>query len=280
MPPLGSVGVMRPSDHVLDLFAVPGDVEPLAGGQGGSVRAGDLVLSPGRTPAVAESLSAGLARLAADLDTRPARDRRDLRIAMPIPARDGSWVVDGWAASRFEPGAALLVDVDAIRAVAAVLHAAFARRFPAWPLARRPPEDRWAKAERAAFGERVVAAEEDRLAALLARLQAAIEPDADLGPDQLVHGDLAGNVLLDADGAPVVIDVAPYWRPALWAEATAVLDSILWWGADPGVMTDWVDGAPRQAMLRSAVFRLLSDHPADVERYESALGPLLSAARR
>ena len=138
-----------------------------------------------------------------------------------------------------------------------------------WPGDR--PSDRWAKAERAAFGERVIHAEDDRLAALLARLQAEIEPDADLGPDQLVHGDLAGNVLLDADGAPVVIDVAPYWRPALWAEATAVLDSILWWGAEPGVMTEWVDGALRQAMLRSAVFRLLSDRPADVERYESAL---------
>lgn len=275
---------MRPSDHVLDLFAVPGDVEPLAGGQGGSVRAGDLVLSPGRDPGTAELLNPGLARLAVDLDTHPTRDHRDLRVAMPIPARDGSWVVDGWGATRFEPGAALLVDVDAVRAVAAVLHAAFSHRFADWPPARQAPEDRWGRAERVAFGDREPDLDDGALGDLVAHLRAQTEPDADLGPDQLVHGDLAGNVLLDADGAPVVIDVAPYWRPALWAEATAVLDSVLWWGADPSAMTAWVDGAPRQAMLRSAVFRLLSDRPADIGAYQRALAPLaigeVSPARR
>lgn len=273
-----------PSDHVLDLFAVPGDVEPLAGGQGGSVRAGDLVLSPGRDAAVAALLNPMLARLAVDLDTRPGRDRRDLRIAMPIPARDGSWVVDGWGATRFEPGAALLIDLDAVRAVAAVLHAALARRFTDWPPARQSPAGRWAVAERVAFGEREPDLDDGPLADLVAHLLEEIDPDADLGPDQLVHGDLAGNVLLDADGAPVVIDVAPYWRPALWAESTAVLDSVLWWGADRTAMAAWVDGAARQAMLRSAVFRLLSDRPADVGGYERALAPLaigrVSPARR
>lgn len=275
---------MRPSDHVLDLFAVPGDVEPLAGGQGGSVRAGDLVLSPGRDAATADLLSPGLARLAADLDTRPDRDRRDLRIAMPIPARDGSWVIDGWGASRFEPGAALLVDLESVRAVAAVLHAALRARFTDWPPAPQAAGDRWTIAERVAFGDADPVVDDGPLADLVGRLLEEIDRDADLGPDQLVHGDLAGNVLLDAEGAPVVIDVAPYWRPALWAEATAVLDSVMWWGADPAAMAAWADGAARQAMLRSAVFRLLSDRPADVAAYEQALAPLaigeVSPARR
>ena len=275
---------MRPSDHVLDLFAVPGDVEPLAGGQGGSVRAGDLVLSPGRDAATADLLSPGLARLAADLDTRLDRDRRDLRIAMPIPARDGSWVIDGWGASRFEPGAALLVDLESVRAVAAVLHAALRARFTDWPPAPQAAGDRWTIAERVAFGDADPVVDDGPLADLVGRLLEEIDRDADLGPDQLVHGDLAGNVLLDAEGAPVVIDVAPYWRPALWAEATAVLDSVMWWGADPAAMAAWADGAARQAMLRSAVFRLLSDRPADVAAYERALAPLaigeVSPARR
>ena len=82
-----------------------------------------------------------------------------------------------------------------------------------------------------------------------------------LGPDQLVHGDLAGNVLLDATGTPVVIDLAPYWRPALWAEAVCVLDAVLWHGADPQVLEPWRHGVHQQAMLRAAVFRLLSEEP-------------------
>ncbi|WP_420113012.1 aminoglycoside phosphotransferase, partial [Pseudactinotalea sp.] len=226
---------MPPPDHVLDLFAVPGDVEPLAGGQGGSVRAGDLVLSPGRDAAVQGLLSPVLARLAVDLDTRAGRERRDLRIAMPIPARDGSWVVDGWGASRFEPGAQLLVDLEATRAVAAVLHAELAPRVSTWPPAHEPAQERWSTAERIAFEEadvEVDAAGPDA-APLLGWMLAEREPGADLGDAQLVDGDLAGNVLLDADGAPVVIDIAPYWRPPLWAEAVCVLDSVMWWGAEP-----------------------------------------------
>ena len=53
-------------------------------------------------------------------------------------------------------------------------------------------------------------------------------------PTSCVHADLAGNVLLDAAGAPVVIDVAPAWRPVRWAEAVCVLDSVLWFDADAG----------------------------------------------
>lgn len=267
---------MPPSEHVLDLFAVPGDVEPLAGGQGGSVRAGDLVLSPGRDAQVQALLSPVLARLAVDLDTHPARNRQDLRIAMPIPARDGSWVVEGWSASRYEPGAQLLVDLDAARAVAAVLHAELASRVTDWPPRHHAPRDRWAEAERAAFGDVPIdaAAAGAPAAPLLGRLLTERDLDADLGADQLVHGDLAGNVLLDTDGAPVVIDVAPYWRPALWAEATCVLDSVMWWGADPDAMADWSHGNRRQAMVRSAIFRLLSDRPADAAAFERALAPI------
>ena len=90
-----------------------------------------------------------------------------------------------------------------------------------------------------------------------------------------MHADLAGNVLLDARGTPVVIDVAPYWRPALWAEAVCVLDAVLWHGADPASWLHWAHGARRQAMLRAGLFRLLSDDPcrADSE-------PLPGAAAR
>lgn len=262
------------------MFAVPGDIEPLTGGQGGSVRAGDLVLSPGRGPRVQDLLSPVLARLAVDLDTRPARDHRDLRIAMPVPARDGSWVVDGWAASRFEPGTRQLTDLAATRAVGAVLHAELARVVTSWPPSLEPPVGRWAVAERVAFGEDPLPDDglDPEVQGLLAHLAAARD-DTDLGPAQLVHGDLAGNILLDPQGAPVVIDLAPYWRPALWAEATAVLDGVARGHADPLAMDAWVTGPRRQAMLRAAIFRIVSDHPTDLRAYAAALGPLLARIR-
>ena len=271
---------MRPSEHVLDMFAVPGDTEPVPGGRGRSVRAGDLVLSPDRDPVTQDALSPRLARLAVELDTRPGCDHRDLRIAMPVPARDGSWVVEGWAATRHEAGTRQLTDLTALLAVGAVLHAELARAVDDWPPARHRPGDRWVEAERVAFGEAPLPDDTpDPAAERLLRALEEHRDDTPLGPDQLVHGDLAGNVLLDPDGAPVVIDVAPYWRPPLWAASTTVLDAVAWLDADPGVMADWATGAAGQAMARSAIFRLLSDRPADTERYERVLSPLLARLR-
>ncbi len=220
---------MLPSPHILDLFAVPGDLEPLPGGQAHSVRAGDLVLSPDRTPAVQAALNPILARLAVDLDTRPGRHPRDLRVAMPVPARDGNWTVEGWGATRFEPGSTQLTDLTAVRAAGAVFHAELARTGAQWSVRR---DDRWARAERIAFGEERLPTDAPALAQELAEQR----DDTDLGPDELVHGDLTGNLLLDAGGAPLVIDVAPHWRPTLWAEAVWTLDAVMWFDAERSVL--------------------------------------------
>ena len=247
--------------RVLDLFAVPDDVRPLPGGQGGSVVAGDLVLSPGRDAATQEWLSPVLARLAVALDLEQPRA---VRIAMPIPARDGSWVVDGWAASRYEPHPTACTDLDVLVATGRVLHALLAVAVQERPAGLDARDDRWAVADRLVWGAGDALRE-----AVAAHWSTAAEQwvdavqgdDADVGPPQLVHGDLAGNVLLDATGTPVVIDLAPYWRPALWAEAVCVLDAVLWHGAEPATLQEWRAGRPRQAMLRAALFRLLSEEP-------------------
>ena len=260
---------MLPSERVLDLFAVPGAVTPLPGGQDTSVLAGDLVLSPGRDTDVCAWLNPVLARLAVRLDEQPGRSRRDLRIAMPVPARDGEWVVDGWGASRWEPGTTTCTDLDVLVATGRLLHAQLASAVPTRPDGLDGREDRWARAEREAF-------EGSPSGPPLVRRLAGLRDDTPLGPDQLVHADLACNVLLDAAGAPVVIDVAPAWRPVRWAEAVCVLDAVLWLDAPAARLRDWTHGADRQAMLRAALFRLLSDVDPPLDRYETVLEPWLS----
>lgn len=268
---------MRPSEHVLDLFAVPGDVEPAPGGRGQRIRAGDLVLSPGRDPAVLEALNPVLARLAVDLDTRAHRDRRDLRVAVPVPARDGRWTVEGWGATRHEPGAQVLTDLPATRAVGAILHAELAGLVTHWPPAGSIRDDRWGRAERLAFARTPVGDGRVGTATSLVTALSAARDDTPLGPQGLVHGDLMGSVLLDRDGAPVVVDVSPYWRPALWAEAVCVLDALLWFDADPRSIGSWLHGPARQAMVRAGLFRLLTDQSPDVASYERVLAPVLGS---
>lgn len=263
---------VKPSARVFDLYAVPEDSAPLTGGQGHSVLAGDLVLSPGRSEHTANWLNPIIAPLSAELDhERP----RSIRLAMPIPTRDLKWVADGWGATRFEPDTRPCHDLDVLLATGRLLHARLAAKVDTAPLGITRRDDRWTRAERIAFGESQPTGIPTAVAALTARLMAELDTTP-LGPDQLVHGDLAGNVLLDATGIPLVIDVSPYWRPALWAEAVCVLDAVMWMGADPSELRAWQAGRERQALLRAGLFRLLSDEDPDVARYEQALTSLTS----
>lgn len=256
-----------PPDHVLDLFVAEGVVEPLPGGHGTTWRAGDLALSPGHD-ASAAWLAPVQARLAVRLDERVPRS---IRVALPVPARDGSLVVDGWAATRFEPATTPCHDLPTLRATAHLLHAHLASAVPERPDALDARTDRWAVAERQAYdADAAVAAGVQRpepgLPELVAALAAGLD-ETDLGREQLVHADLAGNVLLDAVGVPFVIDLSPAWRSPLWAEAVCVLDAVLWHGAPSASLADWRTGLQRQALLRAALFRVLSDDPCDVRRY-------------
>ena len=262
---------MVPSARVLDLFAVPDDPRPLPGGQGRSFLAGDLVLSPGRDPVVQDWLNPVIARLAVALDQEPGRRPGDLRLAVPVPARDGSWVVDGWGASRYEPGTVTSRDLSLVRAAGALLHARLATAVPRRPAVLDLRTDRWAAAERIAFGEGEPTTDDPALARLVERGRRAIGDGPSPWPDQLVHADLAGNVLLDAAGSPLVIDLAPAWRPAQWADAVCVLDAVLWSGADRAELLDLSRDSSRTAMVRAVLFRALSDAEPDAAAYAEVL---------
>lgn len=208
------------------------------------------------------------ARRRADLSLRTDRSRA-------VRARDGRLVVDGWAATRFEAGTTPCTDLASLRATAHLLHARLASAVPERPTELDTRTDQWAVAERLAYdGAAATRAAQDRpergFADLVDGLVAGLD-DTDVGREQLVHADLAGNVLLDVSGTPFVIDLSLAWRSPLWAEAICVLDAVLWLGARPDALDEWRTGVSRQAMLRAALFRVFSDQPCDVGRY-AALG--------
>jgi hypothetical protein len=177
-------------------------------------------------------------------------------------------VVQGWGASRYEPDTVACHDLDVTLAAGRVLHAELASWVPKHPAELDRRTDRWAEAEQRAFGELplVLPAPFDVLAGLI---------QGDLPrPRQLVHADLLGNVLLDAAGAPVIIDLTPAWRQVRWAEAVCVLDAVVRGLAPATVLTAWGSTADRQAMLRAVAFRVASDRSLDPAPYLAALRQL------
>ena len=233
---------MPPSQDVQQAFGAAADPRPLDGGQGQTWLAGTIVLKPA-------SMAAEARWRASVLDALPAID--GLRIARPVRAASGDWLHNGWEAWQHVAGGTDPTRCnDALRAGAAFHEAIAALDRPDFLDSR---DNWWSHADRAAWNLDVV--EESPI---LRRLMEARTPVA--ADQQLVHGDLLGNVLYEPGQPPAIIDWAPYWRPAPWAAAVAVIDALCWHGADGTLIEQW-SSLPNwtQLLLRALLFRMLTD---------------------
>ncbi|AOW94435.1 TIGR02569 family protein [Rhodococcus sp. WMMA185] len=261
----GSVGVVstgQPPLHVCSTFGLR-DVEPIALGADwdGGWLCGDVVLS-----SVADH-----ARAAWSAKVRETLEVDGLRLARPVRSTDGRYVVSGWRADTFVEGTPEPRH-DEVVSMSGRLHAATSKlerpRFLAQP-PRAPGEevDVFVAADRAAWEKTplrgMTGADQFELPSSdgrkslelitgLATLRKSVT-----SPDQLVHGDLFGTVLFSGALAPGITDITPYWRPAPWAAAVAVVDAISWGGADEALISRW-DDLPEwpQMLLRAVLFRL------------------------
>ena len=232
---------------VREAFGVPsGPARRLPGGGGSCWQVAGLVLKPGHDEVTGPWLADVFAGLSGP----------GFRVPRPVPTSDGAWLADGWAAWTTVEG-----EPDPLRRWPDLVAAA--RAFPAavaggpappW-LGRR--RHRWAVADRVAWeGAAVRVAPE--LADLAGALRAATRPVR--LPSQLVHGDLAGNMLFTRDTPPAVIDFSPYRRPAGYALAVAAVDLLTWWSAPPTILDTLSDEDDLdQLLVRATMFRLVSD---------------------
>lgn len=185
-------------------------------------------------------------------DLAASVEQRGFRLARPIAARDGRWIVDGWAAWTREAGEHSTTRWPELLAAAAAFHEAVAGVSKAEFIERR--SDRWRIADRVAWGEMSAS----DLAGLthVDRLLAARRP-LDL-PRQLIHGDLVGNVLFADDLPPAIIDLSLYWRPVGYSAALVAGDALTWEGASRDILklidhfSQW-----QQLLVRAVLFRIL-----------------------
>jgi uncharacterized protein (TIGR02569 family) len=245
-----------PPPSVLEAWSV-GDPQPLVGGQGDAFRAGDLVLKPVGERGPAEWLAATLDAL----DVDPG-----VRIVTPVRTTTGRWVVDGWSAWRWLEGAHRPDRWDDVLDASARFHRAVSEVM--WSPAM-VASHRWSVGDRVAWGEQQVVLP-DQVRTLLDRRR-----PVDL-PSQLVHGDLAGNVLFHGALPPAVIDVSPFWRPVGYADAIVVADAVAWGGAGAELVERLLGQQGEQLLLRAVLFRVAVD-PEHAEAYQPVTALLLEA---
>jgi uncharacterized protein (TIGR02569 family) len=245
----------RPPVPVLAAFDVDSAIlEPLSGGQGMAWRAGGLVLKP---------LDMSLEALAWQEAVLSEITEDGFRLARPVRSRRGELAIAGWSAWRWLDGQHLPGRWADIAAVGERFHGATAHIPPqSWHRRRTDP---FATADRAAWDAEVL--ERFTSSPVIAQLAGQLRPVR--GRDQLIHGDLAGNVLFHQRLAPGIIDLSPYWRPPLFATAVIAVDAMVWEGADQsilGILSGHPD-AP-QYLIRAAIFRVVIDRLCNPERRE------------
>lgn len=179
-----------PATRIVDAFG--GDaarLTKLEGGEGTSWRAGDLALKPTDPDERIGWLGAALARVP---------DTDDFRVARPVPAADGSWIVDGWSATSWVDGVHVSGRWEDSLRVSGAFHAALGR-VDADPLPSA--DDPWSFAMRVAWGEQPAPRDHPDVDSLLDELSPLLEQSWKGSPAQIIHGDLGGNVVY-ADGLP------------------------------------------------------------------------------
>jgi uncharacterized protein (TIGR02569 family) len=235
-----------PSAAVLAAFGVAGSrAVALAGGQGVSWAAGDVVL---------KRADVDLEELAWQAQIFSQIPLAGFRLAPPRRAADGSLSVDGWCATEHVTGTHEARRWPEIIAVGERFHAALRGiPRPAFLDQRSSP---WAISDRVAWGE--LPANEFLQARHLPELISARRPVT--AASQLIHGDLTGNILFDSAQPPAIIDFSPYWRPTAYASAIVVADALVWEGADRQVLDAVTHiGDFGQYLIRALIFRAVAD---------------------
>ncbi len=247
-----------PPDQVVRAFGASEvqSLTPLAGGlQQTAWRVGDVVLKP------IEEANPGEADWVADVLDAMVED--GFRVIRPVRASNGAWLYDGWTAWRWLEGEHTRGDWRPVVAATDAFHAELARTAarvgrggrPQWLDAR---QHRWARAERTVWhgADLPPTVNTGDLEWSMFHRAVALGPPLSGHEErrcQVVHGDIAGNVLVDEAGVPGFIDMSPGWRPPESASAQVLVEAVAWFGADASLLTDEHDAE----FARACAFRLL-----------------------
>lgn len=205
----------------------------------------------------------------AELFNRVKEDR--FRVAKPIRAANGSWVVNGWTAEQFLEGKHATIS-DLPNVIDAAIHFHEALAGTPLPEYRKKEQSKYTRADEWAWGEipRDIDLQLYDLATKLADLRKSVNL-----PDQLIHGDLnLNNVLVANNLFPAIIDFVPYYRPAEFALAVTAY----WVGpyvGDIEILNKFKDVKDFDQMLIRAGLRMMliqddPKHAKGLEEYKKA----------
>jgi uncharacterized protein (TIGR02569 family) len=245
-----------PPRHVLEAYGATGEHERLIGGESRSYRVGDLVFKAVLDPREVFWYHRLTQNIALD----------GIRLAPLACTNSGELVYDGWCATVFVEGTHVPGRWEEKIAISRRFHQALAA-FTIRPEFISQAGHPWAVADRMVWGEAELVYG-DKLSPHIRRLQAILRPTKHT--PQLIHGDMTGNILFHSHLPPAIIDFSPYWRPAEYATAIIITDSIVWENAPDSLLNLLPPSKENNELLvRAAMWRIKTKEEL-IRQYDSS----------
>ena len=231
-------------DEILKSFGINDKPVLLSGGQGTSYLCGNIVIKPEEDEIEASWVAEVFSKMTVS----------EIRVSKPIKAINGYWIHNGWSAHTFIEGEITKDRWKEKIEIGRKLHKAVAylekprfigKRFHPWEIA-----------DKMVWGESKLkyGSELELVISKLKPLLRLIKYK-----EQIIHGDLTGNILFHPKLEPAVIDFSPYWRPVEYATAIIIVDSIVWENAPTSLMSELSDTKEmNQLLIRAAMWRIIT----------------------
>lgn len=181
----------------------------------------------------------------------------DFRVPSPVLSSHGRYSEEGWFAYRHLEGVHLEKNWREKLAVCRKFNAVSSRLdWPEWTERRQDP---WSRGHRVAWGREPIPSSWSSLAASTIRelLGQCRQDDAGCG-SQVIHGDLAGNLIFSKAGLPpALIDFSPCFGPPQYSDAILFVDVFAWESATKSEF-DFYEFTEsfRSLLFRATAFRL------------------------
>ncbi|MBA4853331.1 hypothetical protein [Emticicia sp. BO119] len=248
--------------EILEVFGIYGKIVRLNGGQGRSVRVGDFVIKPIDEVNKYNWIGSVLAPISTS----------GLSIAKPLKSKNGNFVENGYGVTKYIEGEFSQGNIkEKIKACQALSHLLQSIKQPEqWTHWHSP----WQRANQVAWEEADLPDNTNlHSVKLIKSIKTGYQPIH--LPKQLVHSDLAGNILFNGS-TPVIIDFSPEFRPKAYAEILLITDSIAWHQEE--LKSLWITQYSKflltQLALRAIIFRLTVTVIFNPDNHDSVLKEL------
>lgn len=244
------------NQDIVKLFLLEGEGIPLIGGQGDSTKFKNKVLKKVGDIKNQQFLSEVIDQIIP----------KNYRLSKPIKSINNNYIEGFYCVSEYEKGEHNFSDYRKFLNVSIDLHKDLneikIQKFPKF-------NDPWSISHRVLFNkESLPTTIKKEMKDIIESLLKKLKP-LNL-PHQLIHTDLAGNILFDDKLGPLVIDFSPAYAPVEYAISIMICDLITWHGIDISIIDNLLQAFSYETLRYAILFRILTAaqlHKENVEKF-------------